>query len=254
MSIFLKTLASMGIGNAKVDTRLQKSVFRQGELLCGEVFIQGGQTEQTIDEIYLYLMMDYQHDDKRQKYEVEHFQLMESIHLMPHETKVVPFEFILPLDTPISTRFVRLYLKTGLDIKMALNPTDEDGIEILPQRMIDQTLNALELLSFQLKSVDLQFDAYYSRHPFVQSYYLIPTGFVYEKKLDHISVIFHMHEEEVDMIMAIDRKANNLVSSMEEALNLDERFVRFTLYRSDFDQDLEAIAHQLHEVISPYLD
>lgn len=40
MSFFNKALASIGIGNAKVDTRLKQSRYRQGDLVEGEIFIQ----------------------------------------------------------------------------------------------------------------------------------------------------------------------------------------------------------------------
>jgi sporulation-control protein len=55
--MFGKVMASIGVGAAKVDTRLEKATYRQGEMIRGEVFVQGGQTPQFIDEIYLFLVV-----------------------------------------------------------------------------------------------------------------------------------------------------------------------------------------------------
>ena len=65
--MFDKLLSSIGIGAAKVDTRLAKKSYTVGETIEGEVFIKGGKNEQDIDNIQLTLMTDYvvEVDDKK---------------------------------------------------------------------------------------------------------------------------------------------------------------------------------------------
>ena len=53
MSFFNKMLASVGIGSAKVDTKLEKSSYEAGEQIKGEVEIYGGNVEQQVNAIYL---------------------------------------------------------------------------------------------------------------------------------------------------------------------------------------------------------
>ena len=53
MSFFNKVFASVGIGAAKVDTKLEKDRVMPGEEVRGIVEIRGGNTEQNIDDIYL---------------------------------------------------------------------------------------------------------------------------------------------------------------------------------------------------------
>jgi sporulation-control protein len=53
MSLFNKVFASIGIGSATVDTKLEKDVFVPGEEIRGIVQIKGGRLEQLIDDIYL---------------------------------------------------------------------------------------------------------------------------------------------------------------------------------------------------------
>ena len=54
-----KMLASLGIGNAKVDTKLQTSKFTAGDVVSGVTEIKGGNVDQQIDTIYLTLYTTY---------------------------------------------------------------------------------------------------------------------------------------------------------------------------------------------------
>jgi sporulation-control protein len=252
VSFFGKTLASFGVGNAKVDTRLEKATYRQGEMIRGEVFIQGGQAEQFIDDIYLFLVMQYHHEGTQQEYTISEFRISDAFEITPRETKVIPFEFQLPFDTPVTTGGSPIYIKTGLDIKMAVDPSDEDGVDILPHPLIDHILHATENLGFRLESVQFAFDKFYSRHPFVQEYKLQPLG-RYESFLDELGFVFFPHGNEVDVIMQVDRKAVDLMSSMEEALELDERLTRFTVSAKEAEQGYGAIGTKIEELIKKYL-
>ncbi len=62
MSIFKKLLASVGIGAAKVDTRLYDELVIPGEMLNGEVYITGGDVSQEIDDIYLSVATQYKRE------------------------------------------------------------------------------------------------------------------------------------------------------------------------------------------------
>lgn len=253
MSIFGKALASFGVGAAKVDTRLEKALYRQGETIRGEVFIQGGQAEQQIDEIYLYLVVQYHVEEKDHEYVVNEFRLTDSFMIHSRETKVIPFEFQLPMDSPITTKNSHLFLKTGLDIKMAVDPKDTDGIDILPHPLIDSIITAVENIGFQLYSIDFHFDKFYSpRLPFVQCYKLSPKG-LYGQYFDELKFVFTPHETEVDVIMLLDRKAIDLISSMEEALNLDERFVPFKVEEKEVKKGLTKLQKRIKELIEEFM-
>lgn len=223
--MFGKMLASIGIGSAKVDTRLEKSTYRQGDIIRGEVFVQGGKAEQKIDAIYMYLIMQNL-DDQEDEVLLDEFLLTESFVIAEKETKMIPFQFQLPYDTPVTTGGSPIYLKTGLDVKMAVDPDDHDGFEVLPHLVIDQVLKAVEAIGFELNMIEFDYEAFHERHPFVQKYKLFPNG-EYSNILDEVNLIFHPSETGTSVIMQVNRKAIDLKSSMEEALNMDERFVRF---------------------------
>ncbi|MCL6615609.1 MAG: sporulation protein, partial [Anoxybacillus ayderensis] len=59
MGLFNKVLASIGIGAAKVDTKLHESHLLLGESVTGVVEVTGGNIDQQIDDIYLSLCATY---------------------------------------------------------------------------------------------------------------------------------------------------------------------------------------------------
>jgi sporulation-control protein len=98
--VLKKLLASVNIGSAYVDTILDKSTVRQGEMLKGEVHIKGGFAPQEINKIYLYLVTEVKYVDewdqvqyKRdvwQEFEIENVGLIQ-----PKEMKVSPFSYLI---------------------------------------------------------------------------------------------------------------------------------------------------------------
>ncbi|QKG83448.1 sporulation protein [Kroppenstedtia pulmonis] len=250
MSLFNKALASLGVGNAKVDTRLNQTQYRQGGLIEGEVFIQGGQVEQEVDEIYLYLVIVYHQDGSQHEYIMEEFRLCEVFTIGPRETKVIPFELRLPFDTPLTTGGCPVYLKTGLDIKMSIDPDDTDGIEVLPHPMVEKVLKVMEYVGFQLIDIEFDFENYYSSHPFIQKFIFQPTGEL-EDKLQQVDVMFYVGESEMEVILQLDRKATDLMGTLEEALDLDYRTIRLTVTERDVE-NMEDLIERFSEKINEH--
>ncbi|OYD07029.1 sporulation protein [Paludifilum halophilum] len=248
MSLFSKALASIGVGNAKVDTRLRQTQYRQGGLIEGEVFIQGGQVEQEVDELYLFLVIVYYHEGSQHEYVMEEYRLSEIFTIGPRETKVIPFEIRLPFDTPVTTGGCPVYLKTGLNIQMAVDPDDTDGIEVLPHPLVEKVLHVVETAGFQLVDIGFEFENFFSRHPFIQEFEFKPTGDL-RRVLDKLEVMFYVGEKELEVIMQIDRKATDLMTSLEEALELDNRTVRFGVTKEDIEDGMEELQKKVSELI-----
>ncbi len=59
MSFFKKTLASFGIGAAKVDSVLHQEFLHPGETAKVTIHVYGGKTAQTVDNIKLKLCCRY---------------------------------------------------------------------------------------------------------------------------------------------------------------------------------------------------
>jgi sporulation-control protein len=253
MSMFKKLLASVGIGSAQVDARLEKDSLLPGEMVRGEVHLTGGDVAQEIDEIYMYVVTHYEREAKDTKVKEEcilvKHRLSERFTLEPKESKVLPFSFQLPYETPLTMGRQPVYLRTGLDIKNAIDPGDSDFIEVRPHPLMNKVLDAITHLGFQLFKVDCEYNRYLGRsYPFVQEFEFRPTG-KYRSRLEELEAIFFMREGELEVLLQLDKRARGFLGALEEAFNLDERYVRFRLTDADLNRSVADIASDLDRLI-----
>lgn len=255
MSIFNKVLASVGIGAAKVDTKLSKSQFVIGEEITGVVEITGGNVEQPIDEIYLSLLTQYvkESDDKKylQTGVIGKFRVLEKHTILPNEKKEIPFSITLPLTTPVTQGKTRVWIQTGLDIKNAIDPTDKDYIEVQPLPIMSAVLQSVQELGFRLREVECEEAPRYLRgaQVFVQEFEFVPTSGAFRGKLDELEIVFKPKTKtDVDLYLQIDRKARGLGSLLAEALEMDESNVKVSVSQTD----IPTLTSTLIEVIKRY--
>ena len=252
--MFKKLLSSVGIGAAKVDTQLTKNKYAAGEELEGAVVIQGGNAEQQIDEIYLSLMSTYTRtvDDKKVNDTalLEKYKLMDSFMISPNETKRIPFRFALPYDVPATKGKTKVWVQTGLDIKMAVDPQDRDYIHVETHPLVESFLQAVKELGFRLREVECE-EAPRSirrRYPFVQEYEFEPTSGMFAGRLDELEAVFFVSEGQVEVVLQVDRKARGFGGFLSEAMNTDETVVKF----SYGPQDIYNLSQTLSNTLNRY--
>lgn len=240
LSLFNKMLASIGIGSAKVDTKLSHASIKVGELVDGVVEIKGGNIEQKIDEIYLTLNTYYEKevDDKKVQKQavISTIKLNEPFVIMPEESKSIPVQFQLPIDTPISTGGSKVWIKTGMDIKGSIDPSDQDIINVLPHHLVEETLQIFNQLGFKLRKVKNEEASFKIRKrlPFIQEFEFVPTSGPYFRKFDEVEVIFFpIDDERIEIIIEVDRRARGFAGFLSEALDLDETITKITVSKSE---------------------
>lgn len=255
MSFFNKVLASVGIGSAKVDTKLEKDSAVPGEALRGVVEITGGSTEQKIDDIYLSLNTTYIKESDDKKYTVsgliDRFRLAQSFTLAANERKEIPFTFNLPADTPLSLGKTKIWVTTGLDIKNAVDPADKDYIRVAAAPLMDSVLNAVSSMGFRLREAECEQAPHrlLRRLPFIQEFEFVPVSGPFRGKLDELEVVFFpLSNGETEVMMQVDRKARGIGGFLAEALEMDETFVRFTVTNAD----IPYMQQKLQSVIAKY--
>jgi len=254
MSFVSKFLASIGIGSAKVDTRIFRSQLVPGGNVEGIVQIRGGNVEQSIGSIYLSLLTTYlqkQGDNKvTVQTEIGRYRLTQSLVIQPNEVKEIPFSFRLPLDTPITIGKTRVWVQTGLDIKNALDPSDQDYISIVPTPLMDAFLRSLNELGFYLRNADCEQakGIFRNRLPFIQEFEFVPATGPFKGKLDELEVVFLPNDNGLQVLMEVDRKARGLAGLLTKALEMDESLVRFTVT----ERDLPNLTGLIYSVIDRY--
>jgi sporulation-control protein len=232
MSLFHKMLARIGIGAATVDTKLLSERLMVGDEVEGVVEITGGHSEQTIDSIYLSLYATYtvEVDDRKTTSHalIGKWNIVERFTIGTHEQRQIPFRFTLPLDTPISVGKTKVWLHTGLDIKQALDPTDQDYIRVEPIPVMNAVLAGMEQIGFRLREAECKRIAGAHRLPFMQEFEYVPKSGPFRGKLDEVEIVFlALSQHEVEVRMQIDRRARGLGSLLAEAFDLDESHIRF---------------------------
>lgn len=239
MSLFNKVLASIGIGNAQVNTQLEKSTYTAGEVLRGIVVIQGGNVAQEIGQINLALKTKYVKEMNDSKFYQEgiicSFVISESFTIEAGERKEIPFDFRLPFLTPITAGQSQIWLHTGLDISLAVDPTDQDFIRVNPSPLVSSVLNAVESLGFRLRTVENEKPSHKlgTHAAFIQEFEYRATG-EFRRYLDELEVTFIRHsEDELTFVLQVDRRARGLGGLLSEALDMDETFIRVTVTPND---------------------
>jgi sporulation-control protein len=255
MSFFNKVFASVGIGAASVDTKLEKDTLTAGEQVKGVVEIKGGNVEQQVDGIYLALHTTYVKESDDKKYtvsaQIDRFPLVDSFTIQPNERKEIPFSFQLPTDTPISLGRTKIWVSTGLDIKNAVDPTDKDYIKVIPNRLMSAVFQAVEDLGFRMREADCQEASYRLRKrlPFVQEFEFVPTSGQFRGKLDELEFVFFANSnDQMDIHMQVDRRARGLGGFLSEALNADETNIKLSVSTSDIPN----LRSKIQSVIEKY--
>lgn len=256
MSFFNKVLASVGIGSAKVDTKLEKSSYEAGETVRGEVEIYGGNVAQQIDTIYLTLYTTYMKELNDTKYNanaaIQKFLVSEPFTIAPNETKIIPFSFTLPVDIPVTFGKSRVWVATELDIKSGVDAQDKDYIEIRPSRIASRVLEEIQQLGFRLREVECEQAPmrYRRNYPFIQEFEFVPYSGPFRGKLDELEIVFLSQTNiSVELLMQVDRRARGIGSLLAEALKMDESYVRLTIAQ----QDLHNLGEILRKTIAKYV-
>lgn len=248
MSFFNKIFASIGIGSAIVNTKLERDQAVPGEEVKGIVEIRGGNVEQNIDIIYLSIYTTYIKETDDNKYTktglIDQIRLNEPFTIKSKEIKEIPFSFKLPIDTPITIGKTKVWVATGLDIKNAVDPTDKDYIKVIPSPLTNAVLTVMEDLGFRLREAECEEAPYRLRRrlPFVQEFEFVPITGSFRSKLDEVELVFFpASQTETEIYMQVDRKARGLGGFLAEALEMDESHVHFTVKSEDLSSLTEKI-------------
>jgi sporulation-control protein len=255
MSFFNKVFASVGIGSAAVDTKLQKDTYMPGETVNGVVEIKGGKVEQQVDEIYLTLNTTYLKESDDKKYTVtasiDRFRLTTPFTVRPNEQKDIPFSFQLPFDTPLSIGRSKIWVTTGLDIKGGVDPSDKDYLKVVPNQLMSAVFKAIDNLGFRIREADCEEAPrrLRGRLPFVQEFEFVPTSGLFRGRLDELEVVFFPSGNgSLDIMFQVDRRARGLAGLFSEAMGADETNVRLSVS----NEDIPNLQQKIQSVIQRY--
>ncbi len=250
MSFLKKTLASFGIGSAKVDSVLQQEVLYPGQPVKFTIHVYGGSSAQNIDNIELKLCCRYieevpedrdkpnSHRKRREHrtYVLADWSLPYSFTINPGETRDFDVELDVPWNTPVTIGDAKVWLETGLDIAMALDPTDKDILTVRPDPLMDGIFSELEEQGLRLRQVECEaakgFDL-----PFVQEFEFVPTTGPFHGRWRELEIIAYRDEKSLQMWFDIDRHQRGISGMLSNFLGLSELKRHLTIESDESPQE-----------------
>ncbi|PMH45388.1 sporulation control protein Spo0M [Vibrio sp. 10N.286.49.B3] len=222
MSFFKKTLASFGIGSAKVDSVLQQEVLYPGQKVKVVIHVYGGASDQVIDNIDLKLYCQYidevdmrgnsqggRKERVKQNYVLDHWSLPYSFTIGSGEQRDFDIELDIPWNTPVTIGDAKVWLETGLDIALAVDPTDKDILTVRPDPLMDGVLTALESQGLRIRQVECEAVKGFTA-PFVQEYEFVPTTGPYHGVWRELEMVAYREQEALQLWFEIDRTQKGL--------------------------------------------
>lgn len=220
MSFFKKTLASFGIGSAKVDSVLQQEVLYPGEKVNVTIHVYGGSTAQEIDNIEMKLYCRYikevpanqdrdGHNSGHMRrmptsYTLAHWTLPYAFTIEPDETRDFEVELDVPWNAPVTIGDSKVWLETGLNIALAKDPSDTDILTVRPDPLLDGIFTALEEQGLRIRQVECEAVEGFEL-PFVQEFEFVPTTGPFHGRWRELEMVAHRNNDELQMWFEIDR-------------------------------------------------
>ncbi|MRI32431.1 sporulation control protein Spo0M [Endozoicomonas sp. OPT23] len=163
--MFKKLLASVGIGGAEVDTIVNSQQVQPGGVLSVTVVIKAGDAEQEVSGLQLNLMAQTKYQtDNGEAYRnqvLQSWSIEDKLVLKPGDRHEIPMELQLHSETPITHLPCRdnqsqVWLETGLEVDLAIDPSDTDPLVITPTPTMMNCLEAMERCGLRMVKADIE--------------------------------------------------------------------------------------------------
>ena len=235
-----KVLATVGIGNATVDTVLASETVRPGEAVGAEIRVEGGNAEQEVRRIDLEFETYYHTDDGRREGTVDTARLTDGFVIEPDASRTIDTRVEIPWGTPLTLGGVDVWLETELDVT-GVDPEDEDYLDVWPTDRMRAVLDAVEALGLSLHTAKNEEVPGWGHGRFVQEFEFRTSGGPFAGDLDEIELIFDPTPERLTVAVEVDRRGG-LLSELTET---DERRDSLVVETADAD----AVERDLRQVI-----
>jgi sporulation-control protein len=227
-----RVLSSLGIGSATVDTVLPHTTVHPGDSLDVTVEVEGGSTDQEIDGVYFAVVTRYATEEGYETAAIARSQLTESFTIEAGEERTLDATVDVPRHTPLTLGGTEVWIETGLDIDWAVDPDDEDRIEVEADDRLAAVFDALDDLGFTFHTAECSAAPRSLRHAgasFVQEFAFRAAAGPFAGDLDELELIPQYTDDGLSLAVEVDRRGG-LLAEMTDA---DERHTRVHVSGTD---------------------
>ncbi len=261
MSFFKKTLASFGIGSAKVDSVLQQEALFPGQKVVVVIHVYGGASEQEVDNIDVKLCCRYikevpashrendGHGRTRrapQTHVLASWKLPYAFTIGAGETRDFNVELEVPWNTPVTIGDAKVWLETGLDIAMAMDPTDKDILTVRPDPIMDGIFTALEEQGLRIRQVECEAVDGFAL-PFVQEFEFVPTTGPYHGRWRELEVVAYRSDDALKLWFEVDRHRDGARGMLASLLGMGQ-------LKRELSIPLQTSGEKAGQMVLDYLD
>ncbi|OLR91284.1 sporulation protein [Actinokineospora bangkokensis] len=164
--MFKRMLSAFGVGGPSVDTVLHSPHARPGQVIGGEVRIQGGSAPADVDRVLLSLVtrVEVEHGDHEgvATGELLRVAVADRVHVREGQRLDLPFRLEVPWEAPITAvggaplPGAGVGLRTELVVAGAPDPGDLDPVQVHPLPSQERVLDAFGELGFQFRTADVE--------------------------------------------------------------------------------------------------
>ncbi len=216
--MFKRMLSAFGVGGPSVDTVLDSPHAAPGQVVTGQVRIQGGSSEARIDQILLSLVtrVEVEHGDHEfgGTSEFLRVSVAQGVRVAPNQPVNVPFQLPIPWETPITAvgghqlPGMTVGVRTELVIAGAPDKGDLDPVVVSPLPSQDRVLDAFGQLGFQFRSADVEAGRIHGVHQelgFYQEIEFFPPA-QYAGRLKQVELTFVTSPHELVVVLEADKR------------------------------------------------
>jgi sporulation-control protein len=213
-------LNRIGIGSAEIDTILETETVQPGDSIPARIEIEGGSDDQEVDEIDLAIMTRYEvESDDGSSYsseEITETELTDGFTIEAGEERTIdPGLIHVPESTPPTIGKTQVWVYTGLDIDLSVDPKDKDHLEVLPGPSLEALLEAVENLGFRRSSVDNVKSRSFGPGRFAQEFEYKPRSGPYSGQLDEIELFPVRQGDRLEVVVEVDKRGGSIFGSDE---------------------------------------
>ncbi|WP_027086137.1 sporulation protein [Cohnella panacarvi] len=259
MSMFKRMLANVGIGAARVDLILREQTVQAGNTISGVVRIQGGRVEQQVEVVYACVKTRYLKDVNHSKMYVDAtiaaIPLAGKFTVEAEREYELPIAIRLPPYTPVTMGGTQVWIRTGMEINEAIDPKDEDYLQVTPHPYTAVVLEAAERAGFRLRDASCVYAPYHGIAqglPFVQEFEFLPSP-KRRDRLDELQIVCYPDDDGIGLLLQIDRQARGVAGLFAEATDTDEeRFARLRFKREQLADGPGIVVSWIEEKVRKY--